>query len=317
MVGQKYYILGEEIMKLRFSSLLVLGGFVALTACAPKSDEARSAPAPAVTDDTEKMVKDIVTPTTPTQTDTKEIDAQKARQEKEQAATLAKEQRAAEQRAAENLAAEKRAAEELAAQKQQKQAATKSQAERAAQQKIAEARRAVQEKANANAQARATAERAAQQALALKQAEVQKLAEQQAATQQAAQQAAKETAQQQAQQAEALADKVLATGTFTKKKKSIKGTWSIVQENGHRILRFDESFKTKWVDDLQVFLSPLSIAAANNKNAGQKVYRLAPLKAKQGAQEYAIPDSVDLSIYKSILIHCEEYSLLWGGANIK
>ena len=316
-------------MKSHVFGLLILGGCLTLSGCSKKTGEASAPSKPAVqhvdTEATSPAQEQVVAPEV-SQTGTRPLTPQDVPENpqlqdavrQQQAQTLAAEKLAAEKLAAETLATQKLAAKKAAAKKQQElkaqqQAAAKTQAELAAQQKIAEAQKAVQAKAKADAQARAAAERAAQQALALKQAEAQKLAAQQAAAQQAAQ----EAAQQQAQQAEALKDKVLASGTFTKKKKSIKGAWSIVQENGHRILRFDENFKTKWVDDLQVFLSPLSIATANNKNAGQQVYRLAPLKAKQGAQEYAIPDSVDISIYKSILIHCEEYSLLWGGANIK
>jgi len=244
----------------------------------------------------------------------------------ESEAMLAKKAKLAEEkRLAQNarLAEETRLAEktQLAEKAAQKIEVEKVAAERIAAEKNMADRAAVQAQAKAN---KADAVQKAQKIALL--VETQRLEQQQKqakiAEQLRAQEAAKLQAELQANaqansQAEAMKDRVIASGRFTKKKKFINGTWSIVMEGGKRYLRFDEAFKTKWAADLQIFLSPQSIAAANHKNAGQNVYRLAPLTAKKGAQSYIIPDDVDLSIYNSILIHCEEYALLWGGADIR
>ncbi|PHR59261.1 MAG: hypothetical protein COA47_09875 [Robiginitomaculum sp.] len=174
------------------------------------------------------------------------------------------------------------------------------QAQEAADAQLA-AQEATMEIARAEAAQKATAEQAARDAAKLEQERLDTEAE---------------ALKQAEAEAYAKRDRVIAAGTFTKKKKTIRGTWSIVMEGGHRVLRFDEQFKTKWVDDLQVFLSPLLIVDATGKNAGLDVIRIAPLQSRSGAQEYAIPDDIDLDIYQSLLIHCEAYNLLWGGADI-
>ncbi|VAV90736.1 hypothetical protein MNBD_ALPHA06-644 [hydrothermal vent metagenome] len=290
-----------RFLTLSVTSLLL--GTALISACSEEQTTAVSAPTPVTASKVE---------TKPAALTEAEIaaEANRVAQEKLAAETAA----AAQAQAAIDAAASKKLAAEEAAEAR-KLTATRAEFD----QKRREA-----EAAFKNAEQRADAQRAAQaaaKALAAKQAAAEQAAKTAAAE---AEQAAKAATEQAAKDAEiakarayALRDRVIAQGTFTKKKKSINGGWSIVMQDGKRYLRFDDGFKTKWVDDLQVFLSPQGIAAANGKNAGQDVYRLAPLTAKKGAQEYAIPDEVDLDIYKSILIHCEEYNLLWGGTDIR
>jgi len=38
------------------------------------------------------------------------------------------------------------------------------------------------------------------------------------------------------------------------------------------------------------------------------------LRSAEGAQTYEIPKKVDLDRYRSIAIHCEKYTKLWGAA---
>ncbi len=113
----------------------------------------------------------------------------------------------------------------------------------------------------------------------------------------------------------AMVDKAQA-GTFTKATFGIKGEWQILQQNGQTIFRLNDKFKTKNGPDLKLFLSPKKVSAVTGETATQGAVRLGVLKSNKGTQDYVIPANVDLSQFGSILIHCEAYSKLWGGADI-
>lgn len=112
-----------------------------------------------------------------------------------------------------------------------------------------------------------------------------------------------------------MADKALS-GTFEKTSFKIKGSWQIVEENGQTIFRLSDDFKTKNGPDLKLFLSPKSVGDVTGKTAVNNAVKLSVLKSNKGTQDYVIPADVDLSQFKSILVHCEAYEKLWGGANL-
>ena len=103
---------------------------------------------------------------------------------------------------------------------------------------------------------------------------------------------------------------------FFKKKYRIKGTWSIVERDGTQFVKLSDDFKTKNGPDLKVFLSPTSSEAVNGKNALDGSLNLGKLKKNKGGQEYEIPAGTDLSQFSTILVHCEAYSILWGGGSL-
>lgn len=105
-------------------------------------------------------------------------------------------------------------------------------------------------------------------------------------------------------------------GAFQPKEKSLAGSFQI-ETIGDRVqLVFSADFKTKKGPDLKVVLSPLSLSGANGDNAMRGALVLGPLKATKGSQRYLLPADLDLSRYKSVLVHCEKYSVLWGGGNL-
>ena len=112
-----------------------------------------------------------------------------------------------------------------------------------------------------------------------------------------------------------MADKA-KSGDFTKRTYSIKGEWQILRQDGQTIFRLSESFRTKNGPDLKLFLSPKKISQITGETATTNAVRLGVLKSNKGTQDYVIPANVDLSNFGSILIHCEAYSKLWGGADI-
>lgn len=116
--------------------------------------------------------------------------------------------------------------------------------------------------------------------------------------------------------AEMVASAALPSGELIKKKKRLKGSWEIVERDGSLYVVFGEDFRAARGPDLKVFLSPTAFADVNGKNAIRGSVNLGLLKSTRGAQEYKIPDTVKLSDYKTVLVHCEAYEVLWGGADL-
>ncbi len=111
-------------------------------------------------------------------------------------------------------------------------------------------------------------------------------------------------------------DKTIASGIWTKKKFKSRGTWTLETKNGVTTVSLDEAFKTKNAPDLKLFLSPLTSEDVNSKNALEGSLVISPLDSNKGAQSYVIPTDVDVSQYKSIIIHCELYTKLWSAADL-
>lgn len=110
-----------------------------------------------------------------------------------------------------------------------------------------------------------------------------------------------------------LSAEVTNNGTWTKKSQKAAGTWSIDTTDGKTVLTLTD-LKTKNAPDLKLFLSPKSAAEVSAKNAVAGSVLISKLKSNKGTQTYTIPASVDLSKYKSILIHCEKYTKLWSAS---
>jgi len=106
------------------------------------------------------------------------------------------------------------------------------------------------------------------------------------------------------------------SGDFTKRTYGIQGDWKIVKENGQTILRLSDDFKTKRGPDLKIFLSPQTLDSVTGTTATANSVRLGELKSNKGTQDYVIPANIDLSQFGSVLIHCEAFSKLWGGADL-
>ena len=119
-----------------------------------------------------------------------------------------------------------------------------------------------------------------------------------------------------AQSSYAPGSKAPAEASFIKKRYNIKGTWKIIQQNGQNVIQFNDDFKTKGGPDLKVFLSSSSISNLDGSSVENTSLKLGILKSKKGAQSYIIPQDVNLSDYKSVVIHCEAFSVLWGGFDI-
>jgi hypothetical protein len=89
---------------------------------------------------------------------------------------------------------------------------------------------------------------------------------------------------------------------------AVKGNAKIVSDGNAFTLVLD-SFQISTGPDLKVYLS--------KKETPFEFINLGPLKSVAGNQTYAVPAGADLSIYKYVLIHCQQYNHLFAIAALK
>ncbi|MGI0037803.1 MAG: DM13 domain-containing protein [Nitrososphaera sp.] len=86
-----------------------------------------------------------------------------------------------------------------------------------------------------------------------------------------------------------------------------QGTARVIPIESGNVLRLEE-FRSTNGPDLYVYLS-------TDKGATEFV-NLGRLKANIGNQNYDIPDGTDLSKYDTVLIWCQQFSVLFGSADL-
>lgn len=105
------------------------------------------------------------------------------------------------------------------------------------------------------------------------------------------------------------------SGVWTKKEQTIRGTWSVdVRDDGHYLV-LSENFRTRNAPDLKFVLSMKPLSELTSKNAMSGGVVIGSLKSNRGAQSYKLPENY--SGYSSLLLHCEEYSKLWGASSLE
>lgn len=107
-----------------------------------------------------------------------------------------------------------------------------------------------------------------------------------------------------------------ASGTLERRSKRLQGGYEIVQRDGATFIRFDDSFRAARGPDLKVFLSPTAYGDVTGNTAVNGAINIGELQKTRGTQEYRLPDGVSLADYQSILVHCEEFSVLWGSSDL-
>lgn len=101
-------------------------------------------------------------------------------------------------------------------------------------------------------------------------------------------------------------------GTWTKRYQTIKGSWSIVETSEGRFLELDDKFKTRKAPDLKLFLSRNAPADVTPENAVDSSVLISKLRKAKGAQRYELPAELDLDEFSTLVLHCEQYTKLWG-----
>ena len=100
---------------------------------------------------------------------------------------------------------------------------------------------------------------------------------------------------------------------------TFEGSWKIEKtEEGYQVV-MGADFEAKKAPDLKIFVSKVPLDDITSKNAlkvGDPAF-IAKLTSYEGKASYAIPASINLADYQTIMVHCESYSKFWGGSALK
>jgi hypothetical protein len=112
-----------------------------------------------------------------------------------------------------------------------------------------------------------------------------------------------------ATQAQEQGSKTLAKGEFHNADKAGKGTATVYQlADGKRVLRLS-NFETDNGPDLHVRLIAADDARDTASVVKTEYVELAKLKGNKGAQNYELPEKVDLGKYRLVSIWCNRFSV--------
>ena len=100
---------------------------------------------------------------------------------------------------------------------------------------------------------------------------------------------------------------------------TFEGDWTITEEGGAYFINFADNFEAKEAPDLKVFLSKKLFKDINGRNAANpnESVLIEELKTYKGQIRIAIPSTVNVDEYLSLIVHCEAYAKLWGGSPLK
>lgn len=109
---------------------------------------------------------------------------------------------------------------------------------------------------------------------------------------------------------------VIATGTFVDTDRVHQGTGMVavvIQTDGITQLQFT-AFEVTNGPDLEVWLSAHPNPTASGDVSGAEWLSLGQLKGNVGDQAYQLPAGTDLNAYKSVVIWCEQFGVLFSPA---
>ena len=115
--------------------------------------------------------------------------------------------------------------------------------------------------------------------------------------------------------------KVVYSGEFERDSRwtTFEGSWQIVKHGDSYTVVLGDDFEAKKAPDLKIFLSKADLDDIKGSNAvkiGSPVL-VAKLTSYEGKASYKIPAGINPADFTTIIIHCEEYSKLWGGSALK
>lgn len=98
---------------------------------------------------------------------------------------------------------------------------------------------------------------------------------------------------------------------------ALVGDFQVVTEDGRAFLELGAGFQAKSAPDLKVFLSQTPPSKVSGSNATKQAVRLGLLMKFEGSQRFSIPAGTDLEKFSTVIVHCEQYSKLWGAGALR
>ncbi|MEZ5956235.1 MAG: DM13 domain-containing protein [Hyphomonadaceae bacterium] len=108
----------------------------------------------------------------------------------------------------------------------------------------------------------------------------------------------------------------LAAGGFSNQAQRITGSWSIERETDGVYLVLSSDFRTRSAPDLKFFLHTLPASQITAQNATRGVF-VGELANARGAQRIRLPSNIDPARFRSVVLHCEQYTVLWGAGDLR
>lgn len=103
--------------------------------------------------------------------------------------------------------------------------------------------------------------------------------------------------------------------TWVNKTYSVRGGWNIAVDGEGLVLNLERDFQTGDGPDLRVYVTSQDIAEIGSRDRADRhptAVQIGIMPRAQGEQSYLLPTE-NFSQYRSILIHCKAYSVVWGG----
>jgi hypothetical protein len=97
---------------------------------------------------------------------------------------------------------------------------------------------------------------------------------------------------------------------------ALSGGWEIVREEGKTYLDLSKDFQAKEGPDVKIFLSRVTADKITGKNASNEAVFVKLLEDFKGPGRIELPNSIDITKFKSIIFYCEQYSKLWGTSSL-
>ncbi len=116
-----------------------------------------------------------------------------------------------------------------------------------------------------------------------------------------------------------VAQEILASGTFRDADAAHKGegTATITRTEGGMLTLALTDFATTSGPDLRVWLVEADNIQSADDVTNSNWLTLGPLQDARGDQTYAIPGDADVAKYKSAVIWCEPYNVLFATADLE
>jgi hypothetical protein len=105
----------------------------------------------------------------------------------------------------------------------------------------------------------------------------------------------------------------LAAGSFHSVAHETRGTATLLEVGGKRVLRLTD-FSTSNGPDVRVYLVAASDASDNETVTKSGFVELGKLKGNQGDQNYDVPTELDLNQYRAVTIWCARFGVNFATA---
>ena len=86
--------------------------------------------------------------------------------------------------------------------------------------------------------------------------------------------------------------------------------------DGQTVLRLEDDFRVTNGPDLYVYLSGSAAPRTSAELHGTGAFEVTQLKSNMGGQNYVLPDDLDLTRFRSVVIYCRRFTTVFSTAEL-